>query len=117
MTITLEVERALQAQGRLADEWERQAQKGEEVDGRLPIGCANIGCRWRTDAMRALMARIRKGEDPAEAAEIVKKEAHIWIKRHNARRPQDTGWRRWEGSADDAIDGVLRAVSQAPCQP
>lgn len=113
MTVTLEVEQALQAQGRLADIWERQAQSDEGGNGGLAVGCENINYRWKTDAMRAVMARIREGEDPIKATEAVKVEAHIWIKRHNARRPKDTGWRRWEGSADDSIDGVLQAVLQA----
>ena len=70
--------------------------------------------RWKSDALASMAADIRKGTPPSEAAESAKKEAKLWIEKHNARRPKDINWKRWDGAVDSVIDNALRYFSQKP---
>lgn len=110
--MTEALEQALQSQERLANIWDAQARTDEGGVG-IPVGCENTNYRWATDAMRLTIALIRDGVTPSEAVKRAKEEARRWIKKHNARRPRDINWQRWEGSADEHIDGVHRAVHNA----
>lgn len=96
----------------IIDRNETQARKGEGGQG-LAVGAEYIGYRWNADAIRDFRNRLRKGENPQEASEAVKKTAREGIKQHNARRPKDVNWARWDGAVDSAIESALRIVLRA----
>jgi len=95
--------------GKTIDRFDAQARKDEGGSG-IAVGAANIEYRWKADALRDFRKRVNAGESPESAAEAVKKTARTWIEKHNARRPKDINWKRWEGSADAAIDSAVRTV-------
>jgi len=96
-----------------ADAFEAQAQQLEGGRG-TAVGAAEINDRIKADALRSFSRKVQGGMDPAEAATMVKAEARGWVAKHNARRPKDVNWKRFEGIADYVIDD---AVKQTPAIP
>jgi hypothetical protein len=97
---------------KLINRHEAQARKDEGGRG-IAVGAENANYRWGADAVREFRTRVRQGMDPEKAAEEVKALARTWIEKHNARRPKDINWKRWEGAADSFIDTAWRIVAQA----
>jgi hypothetical protein len=94
----------------LADMYEMQAQQDEGGEG-VAVGAGNIAERWRADGLRSMSRRIQQGATVEEAANATKAEMKNWVNTHNARRPNDTNWQRWEGAGSDAITEAQRILS------
>jgi hypothetical protein len=96
----------------MAEMYAKQADKDITPGNMIPVGAENIGYRWKADAITSMLRHVEQGKTPEEAAGLARAEAREWIAKHNARRPKDTSWQRWEGSADDAIDMVSRELKR-----
>lgn len=90
-----------------ADTFERSARKYEGGNG-LAVGSAGIDERMKADALRSIVRRVRKGEWIEGLESAVKAECRQWIERHNARRPKDVNWARWDGCCDSTIETAMR---------
>lgn len=89
----------------LASLFEKQAQIDEGFAfGRVSIGAENIEYRWKADALRLLLRRVKNGSTIEKAVNDTKSDAKSWIRRHNARCPKDINWQRWDGVVDSDIE-------------
>lgn len=96
---------------KLADVYENQARKGEGGSG-LAVGAEFINDRWKADAMRGMLRDVQGGMSIHEAESKWKEQARKWIAAHNARRPKDVNWARFEGAADSALETASRMLRQ-----
>jgi len=108
----MNVEEALKIHDRLASGYSEYARQFEGGTG-LAVGCEGIEYRWKADLIRMVVSKILEGGDLAEIEKEAKETALDWVAKHNARRPKDMNWQRWEGSAFSAIESVCRDVHQA----
>lgn len=76
----------------------------------IPVGAERIEYRWYEAAMYNLLDALRKGKSIDEAGAYAKEEARKIIKKHNAQRPKDVTWQRWDGAADAKIDATLAVL-------
>ncbi len=95
---------------KLADIYDQQAKKGEGGSG-LAVGAEFINDRWKADSMRGMLRDVQSGMSIDEAEQKWKGEARKWIATHNARRPKDTNWARWDGAADSTLETAARIAS------
>ncbi len=81
--------------------------------GETAVGSAAFDPFLKSEATADFLRGLSRGQTPAEAAEYAKAEARKTIANHNAKRPKDVNWARWEGSADSHIDTITREVEGA----
>ena len=81
--------------------------------GMLAVGSAAFDPFLMSEAIRLFLAALNKGADPAEAAEQAKSGAREAIRLHNANRPKDLNWQRWEGAADGRIESLHYSLKVA----
>jgi len=96
---------------RRQEDWNKQALKYEGGKG-IPVGAEGVQYRWASDAMIIMQKAVEAGKTIDEAATEAKATARGWIEKHNARRPKDINWKRWEGAADTYIDDAVREVKR-----
>ena len=79
----------------LADEYQGRA---DALNGPgLPVGATATDEQRRADAVWEFMRHLQRGWTPDEARTAALDALHEWIKRHNARRPDDVNWQRYAG--------------------
>jgi hypothetical protein len=96
----------------LAAVWGKHAATTEGGAG-LAAGCGEIGYRWKEGVMYAFVDYVKQGMSIADAGAKAKDDGREFVKRHNARRPKDTSWQRWLGTADSAVDTAVRILTEA----
>ncbi|MCC9643173.1 hypothetical protein LOC71_12885 [Rhodopirellula sp. JC740] len=92
----------------LAADHESESQRGSDVPEAVSFTEA-----IKAQSIRSYLQRVESGVDPVEAVELGKTEARQAIEKHNARKPNDDGWQRWHGAADEAITTAHRTLERA----
>ena len=77
----------------------------------LPVGSGNVEYRIRSLAVKELLNVFLDKNDLDLAVSKAKIHARELVARHNARRPKDMNWQRWEGTADHDISRAQRMLS------
>jgi hypothetical protein len=96
--------------------------RGYEGGKGLAVGAEGIRYRWKSDIRLEIADYIEKqGLSVDEAVAKAKKTGRQWIAKHNAQRPKDINWKRWEGSIDSDIETVARklrkSMAETPTEP
>ncbi len=108
---TFEAMRKLQGE---VDKYHEDARKSEGPSGTIAVGSAAFDPFLRADSIATVLREVNRGKTPEEAGEIAKADARKAIEKHNAKRPKDINWARWEGSADATIDVAVRKLKGPP---
>ena len=119
-----ERERVFEAMRRIdrkADERFRRGQRLAPRTGEVATGGEYHELTCKAEALRRFLALLRFGEDPEESASRAKEYARQLVAKWNA-NPRAVsmaagGWpwtlQRWEGFADETVEGALRDVCRA----
>ena len=75
--------------------------------GQLEVGPAAFDPFLQGEAYATVLAGIGRGLSPDESGAVAKVWARAAIKSHNAKRPKDYNWARWEGAGDNYIDTLV----------
>ena len=78
--------------------------------GEIAVGPGAFDSQLRAVALRGFLMELRRGADPAAALETARKHCRDAICAHNAKRPRDLGWRRWEGAGEDLCLCAYRSL-------
>lgn len=81
--------------------------------GALGVGAADFDAMMKAEARADVLRAVNQGKTPQEAEAIAKQAAREYVAKHNAKRPKDFNWQRWEGTADSTIESTARQLAQA----
>lgn len=93
--------------------FEREAKRLQPPYGTIGVGAADFDPRVRADSLSTLLREIGRGKTPDEAMELAKQDARVAVSKHNAKRPNQIDWGRWEGTADSVIEHAWRNLRTA----
>lgn len=106
---------------RTADRALKDAEHARSLEaplGEIAVGAGAFDPFLRAEGAQEYLSALRRGRDPDEALEEAKQWGSSAVAVHNAKRPKDATWQRWEGSGSDALEGLrrslLRAIEESP---
>lgn len=86
--------------GEEADRHMKAAQRADGDGVLLPVGAGHFDDLLAWCVRWGFLSALRRGCTPAESCAAAKLEARTCVARHNARRPREVTWQRWEGAGD-----------------
>ena len=79
----------------------------------IPVGTAGIEFRWKEAILYALKAAVKlDGVALKDVKDELVKYGKFLVRVHNARRPKDINWSRWEESNDHFIESTMREIAE-----
>ena len=103
----------MRAQWDKAAAHERRAQSLSPRGGAIAVGAAHWDAWIQGEAIHEFLRRLREGDTPKQALKNAKEWAHGAVAAHNAKRPKDVNWKRWEGTADGGLETLHRSLNTA----
>lgn len=94
----------------IAREYETKARSLEAPYGTVPVGAGAFDAWIRGSTAQEYLSVLRRGGTPDDAWKAAKQYAHLCVGKHNAKRPKDVNWQRWEGTAGAFIDDLHRSL-------
>jgi len=94
----------------IAQAYDKQARSLEAPQGYIAVGAGAFDQFIRAATSQEYLSVLRRGGTPDEAWKSSKKLACLCVEKHNAKRPKDVNWQRWEGTADAFIDDLHRSL-------
>lgn len=79
----------------------------------LAVGGGGFDKALPCEVLSFFLRCLREGNSPVDAAEASKDYSRQLIQSHNAQRPNDLNWGRWQGAGDAKVDWALRIVLNA----
>lgn len=81
--------------------------------GTIAVGGADFDEFVRGEALATLLGALSDGYYPSLAAVAAKMFARDAVRLHNAKRPRDVNWQRYDGTADLLIEHAIAAIVRA----
>lgn len=93
--------------------WGKQALEHSPRSGEIAVGAAFFDYFLRSEGMEQFLSGLRRGYTPEQALERAKQWSEDAVNAHNAKRPKDVCWRRWEKSGQANLDSLHTSCLRA----
>jgi hypothetical protein len=97
----------------MRDEQTQLYEKGRIPYEQIAVGGACADDIFRAEVGRMFLAALNKGVAPSEASADAFEKSKVLVREHNARRPKDFCWQRWEGSGESVARLLGERIAHA----
>lgn len=78
--------------------------------GTIAVGAGAFDPWLKGETAQEYLRELRRGSNPSGALTAALAYARECVAKHNAKRPRDANWARWEGTADAGLEGLHRSL-------